>query len=291
MARCVAAVAALFVLTTSLSAQEASIFPDKALEAVVRKSVFEKRNNDQPILAKDVEKISTIKAPKASIKSLAGLEHCRELRELNLSGNEIEDLAPLAGLKYLQSLDLSQNRIKTIEPLRELKMLQYLNLGGNELTDLAPLAGHETIWALYLEKNKIQDIAILGELPRLVALYLDDNQVKDIAVLAKLPKLERIGLTRNGVTDLSPLSASIYWKYLFLEENQITALGPLVEMIKKDLAEKKRFAPFVRVYLEGNPLSDEGKAQLEELKKLGVRLRSTKVPETAAPAKSESPGS
>jgi hypothetical protein len=106
MGRCAAVVLTLLVVTTSLSAQEMSIFPDKALEAAVRKSVFEKRNNDQPILAKDVEKISTIKAPKAGIKNLAGLEHCRELRELNLSNNEIEEIAPLAPLKYLQSLDL-----------------------------------------------------------------------------------------------------------------------------------------------------------------------------------------
>lgn len=102
--------------------------------------------------------------------------------------------------------------------------------------------------------------------------------MKDISVLATLPKLERIGLTRNGVTDISPLSASIYWKYLFLEDNQIASLGPLVEMIKKDLADRKRFAPFVRVYIEGNPLSDEGKTQLEELKKLGIRLQTTKKP-------------
>lgn len=268
-------IAILFAGRDSI-AQETSIFPDKALEAVVRRSVFEKRNTDQPIVAKDVEKISTIKAPSAGIKSIAGLEHCRELRELNLSGNQIEDISPLSGLKYLQSVDVSNNKVASIEALKPLTMLQYVNLGGNQIADLAPLAGHQTIWALYLEKNKITDIGVVADLPKLVALYLDDNQVKDISVLAKLPKLERIGLTRNQITDISPLSASIYWKYLFLEENQIADLAPLVEMLKKDLAERKRFAPFVRVYLEGNPLSDAGKTQLEELKGLGIRLESTK---------------
>lgn len=257
-------------------AQEASIFPDKALEAVVRKSVFEKRNTDQPIVAKDVEKISTIKAPKAGIKSIQGLEHCKELRELNLSGNEIEDIAPLAGLKYLQSLDVSSNKVSSLEPVRNLAMLQYLNMGGNQIADLAPLAGHQTIWALYLESNKITDINVLADLPRLVALYLDDNQVKDISVVAKLTKLERIGLLRNQVTDLAPLTASNYWKYIFVEGNQLAEIGPLVEMCRKDLAERKRFAPFVRIYLEENPLSDRGKAQVEELKQMGIRLRSTK---------------
>ena len=39
------------------------------------------------------------------------------------------------------------------------------------------------------------------------------------------------------------------------------------------LAGEKRFAPYVRVYLKGNPLSDAGKKQVEELKELKVRLR------------------
>jgi Leucine-rich repeat (LRR) protein len=277
--RWLAVTTVIFVTTSIAHGQETSIFPDKALEAIVRKSVFEKRNTDQPILAKDVEKISTIKAPKAGIKSIAGLEHCRELRELNLADNQIEDIAPLSGLKYLQSLDVSNNKVASLEALKPLQMLQYLNMAGNQIADLSPLAGHATIWALYLEKNKIADIAVVADLPKLVALYLDDNQVKDISVLAKLTKLERIGLTRNQVTDISPLAASIYWKFLFLEENQIADLAPLVDMCKKDLADRKRFAPFVRVYLEGNPLSDAGKAQLEELKGLGIRLRSTKVKE------------
>ena len=35
-----------------------SIFPDKNLEAVVRRTVFAKRDSDEPLTAKDVEKIS-----------------------------------------------------------------------------------------------------------------------------------------------------------------------------------------------------------------------------------------
>jgi hypothetical protein len=43
----------------------------------------------------------------------------------------------------------------------------------------------------------------------------------------------------------------------------------LVEMAKKDAAGEKRFAPFCKIYLQENPLSDAAKgAQAEELKKL-----------------------
>jgi hypothetical protein len=60
---------------------------------------------------------------------------------------------------------------------------------------------------------------------------------------------------------------------LFLKNNKITDLKVLVEMAKKDFAGQKRFAPFWRVYLAGNPLSDEAKTkQVEELKKYGTRV-------------------
>ena len=42
---------------------------------------------------------------------------------------------------------------------------------------------------------------------------------------------------------------------------------------KADAAKEKRFAPYLRLYVAGNPLSDDAKTkQLAELKKIGVRL-------------------
>ena len=44
-------------------------------------------------------------------------------------------------------------------------------------------------------------------------------------------------------------------------------------MAKKDFEGPKRFAPFWRVYLAGNPLSEEAKTkQVEALKKYGTRV-------------------
>ena len=48
----------------------------------------------------------------------------------------------------------------------------------------------------------------------------------------------------------------------------------LVEMAKKDRAGSNRFAPFWKVYLTGNPLSDAAKkVQLEELRDHSVADR------------------
>jgi internalin A len=57
-----------------------------------------------------------------------------------------------------------------------------------------------------------------------------------------------------------------------LEGNKVTDLSVLVAMAKKDFEGQKRFAPFWRIYLKGNPLPDAAKAQIEELKKYGGRI-------------------
>jgi hypothetical protein len=56
-----------------------------------------------------------------------------------------------------------------------------------------------------------------------------------------------------------------------LAQNKITDLAPLVEMAKND--KQKRFAPFWRLYLYENPLSDQAKnEQVAELKTMGARI-------------------
>jgi internalin A len=268
-----ALVAALFSLglVSPLVAQE-SIFPDKNLEKVVRQYVFEKRNNEQPIVEKDVESISTIVGKKKGITNLAGLEKCKSLALLDLEGNEIADIAAIKDLKQIQSLNLANNKIADIGAVAELKALQYLELSGNQVKDLAPLAKLENMRSLYLSKNQIEDLGPVGGLAKLWSLYLDGNKISNLDPIANLKKLETLDLTENQVSNLAPLAAMTEFDFLLLGKNQITDVAVLVDMCKKDLEGKKRFAPFVRLYLEGNPLSDAGKAQVEELTKLGVRI-------------------
>ena len=85
-----------------LNAQEEtpkSLFEDKALERVVRKSVFEKRDNDKPLVETDLSGISIIQGPGAGISNLAGLEKCDSLASLDIPRNDVSDLAALKEMK------------------------------------------------------------------------------------------------------------------------------------------------------------------------------------------------
>jgi hypothetical protein len=62
-------------------------------------------------------------------------------------------------------------------------------------------------------------------------------------------------------------------KLLMLERNRIKDLRSLIDAAKADAAGPKRFAPYLRLYVAGNPLPEATKAkQLEALKATGVRI-------------------
>ena len=270
----------VLVMAFSAPAVEAlgeGIFPDENLEKVVRRYVFEKRNNEEPITEKDVERISTIEGKGKGIKDLTGLEKCHSLALLNLENNEISDIKALAELDNLQSLNLAKNKIKDIGPLEKLVRLQLLDLSNNEVSDLKPLAKMDNMRSLYLSSNKITDIAPVAELKKIWSLYLDGNQIKDLSPVSKLKWLSSLRLKNTGISDLSALKELTELKFLHLEGNQIEDLTPLVEMAKKDEKEQ-RFSPFWRIYLANNPLKDGHDQQLEVLKKLGGRITREPTP-------------
>lgn len=249
------------------------LFPDKKLEAVVRQYVFGKRNNEEPLVEKDVQTISTIHGKNAGITNLAGLEKCFALAELDLEGNAIADVSPIAGLKNLQSVNLAGNKIKDVAPLKDLTRLQYLHLAGNEVADINALAAMENMRSLYLSENQIKDISVVAKLPKIWSLYLDGNPVADLKPLSGLRFLSSVDLSGCGISNVDSLTGLTDLKHVILADNKLTDLKSLVEMAKKDAAGEMRFAPFWNLYLTGNPLSDAAKKQqIPELKKLGARV-------------------
>ena len=246
-------------------------FADPSLEAAVRKFVIEKRDTDKPLTETDLVNLSTIQGVGLGITNLAGLEQCQNLASLDLSKNKIIDLGPLKTLTKIQSLNLADNQIEDLSPLAEINALQYLELSRNRVKHVQTLRSLTNLASLYLSHNQISDISPVVKLPRLASLYLDHNQIQAIPAINGLTGLFTLSFNDNAIGDLSPLAGLPGLYTLMLENNKIRDLGPLLEMAKKD--KEQRFAPFLNVYLAGNPLSSTAKhRQFSALKELGVRI-------------------
>jgi len=250
--------------------------PDKNLEAAVRAVIFEKKDNTQEITDDDLKKVYVLEARGKGIKDLTGMEKCVNLQLFNAAKNEISDVSPLKDIKNLQSLDLSHNKIADVTPLGSIIALQFLELTDNQIADVTPLAALSKLSALYIAENKIADVAPLGKLERLASLDLARNQVADISSLTNVGRLSLLKLSGNQISDITPLAKPLTVSLLLLEDNKLTDLAPFVASAKADADGEKRFAPYLRLYLKGNPLSEAAKtAQIDALKAIGVKIDPT----------------
>ncbi len=258
-----------------------SVFKDKALEEGVRKFVFAKRYNKEPLVEADLIHLSTIKATNAGIKDLSGLEKCRALASLDLAGNAITDFSAIKDLKRIQYLNLAKNKIENIAPLAGLTALQYIELSNNRVKDLKPLEGLSNMRSLYLSNNRISDFSPALKLTKLWSLYLDHNQITQLDGVAGLKGLTTLSAGNNDIADLAPLNGLTRLHFLFLENNKVANLSSLVEMAGADFKGPKNFAPFLRLYIKGNPVDGAtgSRLQFARLMKYGVRVETPRQPE------------
>ena len=248
------------------------LIPDKNLETVVRREVFDKRYNTEPLTAEDVKNISQVVGKGKGIKSLEGLQHCKSLMKIDLEKNEIVDLAPIKELKLLQSIDLSSNKIETLEPIAALIQSQYLQLSKNAISDLTPLRQMSNLRSLYIADNKIKSLEPVSGLKKMWTLEVSGNPIEDPAPIAQLKGLESISLMGCGIKNVE-FVRTLTPNFLRLNGNAIADLNPLVEACEADAKSERRFAPFLRLYLDEAMLKEAFQStSIERLKAAGVKI-------------------
>ena len=133
----------------------------------------------------------------------------RDLKELDLCGNDISDIKILekAKFKRLEILFLGNNKLTDINILQKVNFekLKELHLNDNIISDISVLekVKFEKLEKLNLSCNEISDINVLEKVnfKELKILNLYDNNISDIEVLGKVkfPNLEILYLNKNKI--------------------------------------------------------------------------------------------
>ncbi|MFM2393027.1 MAG: hypothetical protein RLZZ546_1009 [Bacteroidota bacterium] len=89
-------------------------------------------NNDGEIDVSEAEAVIDLFISKQEITNLSGIEYFKNLDELTIQDNNIEEIN-IADLLLLQELNLSNNKIKKLN-LSNLPNLKYLDVMSNKLT-------------------------------------------------------------------------------------------------------------------------------------------------------------
>jgi len=157
--------------------------PDKALEAIVRRTI-NKPTGD--IYTGDGKNLTGIFDNGEGVKSLEGLQYFSNLKSIQLSQTSVTDLKPLEKMTQLEMLDLYKSNISDISILNGLKNLKSLNLMDNNITDITALSGLVNLETLLLDNNQIRDLKPIKNLKNLQTLSFSNNLITDITPLKEL---------------------------------------------------------------------------------------------------------
>ena len=105
----------------------------------------------------------------------------KELQQVDLGSNQIQDISALKDLKKMQELYLYNNQIQNITALKDLNKLQELDLPSNQIQNISALIDLKELQKLYLYSNLIHDIPEkIGNLKRLHILDLEKNKITSL---------------------------------------------------------------------------------------------------------------
>ena len=164
-----------------------------------------------------------------TIIDLAGLEQLKNLRVLQIEGQQIEDITPILELENLEELYLSCNPLSSIDGVEKLGKLRRLSISSTNVTELpedlaiAEIIDLDTQGSIPDFKgaedvvfrgnyNDFSDYSSLGNAASYeeLAIESDGHDAEILELLNDIPikNLHLIGLQINSLEDLSGLDVS-----------------------------------------------------------------------------------
>jgi len=201
-------------------------FADANLKAAVEEKlgISDPNSNDMLTLIK-------FDASERGIIDLTGLEYSKNMTQLLLNHNQIEDISALSTLINLNRLVLHHNQISDISAVRGLIELDRLDLHANQISDISAISGLTNLTQLVLTSNQILDVSVISGLTNLVTLFLGNNQISDISAVRNLTNLATLALGYNQIVDISAFSGLTKLTGLDLSINQIVDISSLSSLI------------------------------------------------------------
>ena len=120
-----------YSLMDEVGVDEKIPFPDKKLEAAIRKAMNLPDKYD--ITPTHANQLMYLDLRGLGITNLDGLQYCGSLEVLYLADNEIVHLDALEKMEYLFILDFSGNKVRDVSPVLNLKNLMFIDPMDNPL--------------------------------------------------------------------------------------------------------------------------------------------------------------
>ena len=218
--------------------------PDSNLAAAVREEL--NMSAGETLTTRSILNLVGLEARNRGIKSLTGLEHAANLKEVDLGGentssveyvnsNAISDLSPLEKLTDLVKLSLNGiSGLRDVSALASLTNLDTLYLNDTDVSDVSALVSLTDLERLQLWRTGVSDVSALAHLTNLAGLWLNDTTVSDVSALASLTNLRGLNLSDTDVSDVSALASLTNLNSLGLSDTDVSDVSALTSLTNLD---------------------------------------------------------
>ena len=124
---------------------------------------------------------------------------CKELEKYSINSEKIElknknleEINCILNYRNVKELDLRWNRINDLKPLEKLEKIEILKINFNQIEDITPLLNLKNLKELWIHNNNVKDIRGINKLYKLNHLDISFNPLKyGIEEIEKLRNLKR----------------------------------------------------------------------------------------------------
>ena len=161
-----------------------------------------------------------------SISDLNGMQQLRNLKDLELEGQQIEDVSPLAKLSKLEQLSLNCNPVRSLDGLEKLSNLRILDITDTNVTEL-PAGLH--VRELYAENSGLRAVPDFGGNSN---VYFNGDEFSDYANLSTAASYSFLRMeARNGLeSQIIESLKGITIRFFLVSGLQIDSLEDLSEL-------------------------------------------------------------
>ena len=124
---------------------------------------------------------------------------CKELEKYSINSEKIElknknleEINCILKYRNVKELDLRWNKINDLKPLEKLEKIEILKINFNQIEDITPLLNLKNLKELWIHNNNVKDIRGISKLYKLNHLDISFNPLKyGIEEIEKLRNLRR----------------------------------------------------------------------------------------------------
>ncbi|ODV63143.1 leucine-rich repeat domain-containing protein [Ascoidea rubescens DSM 1968] len=167
-----------------------------------------------------LQKNKDFQAPSTFISS-SYFSNLVNLKDLNLSSNNVFKFNVISNLLRLKRLDLSNSNLTKTQNINNLINLEELNLSSNKIEKIDMMPYLISLKVLNLSYNNIKKIENLWDLFNLEVLNLSWNSIEKIENLSNLTHLTHLNLSVNHINKMENVSALVSLVEIDLSLNNI----------------------------------------------------------------------